>query len=119
MRVESALAFLAADDYHQWIEIGLALKASLGEAGFALWDRWSMRSGKYPGTDATAKRWATFQPTGISVGTVFELAKRAGWTPPRQARRKAPDAAVTAPRPGRGRGAEPERAERGCAAACR
>jgi putative DNA primase/helicase len=90
MRVESALAFLAADDYHQWIEIGLALKASLGESGFALWDRWSMRSGKYPGTDATAKRWATFQPTGISVGTVFELAKRAGWAPPRQARRKAP-----------------------------
>jgi putative DNA primase/helicase len=88
MRVESALAFLAADDYHQWIEIGLALKASLGEAGFALWDRWSMRSGKYPGTDATAKRWATFQPTGISVGTVFELAKRAGWAPPRQARAK-------------------------------
>jgi putative DNA primase/helicase len=82
-RVESALPFIPSDEYHQWIEIGMALKASLGEAGFGAWDRWSSRSGKYPGGQETARRWATFEPKDISVGTVFELAKRAGWTPPR------------------------------------
>jgi putative DNA primase/helicase len=86
MRVESALAYIAADEYNQWIEIGMALKASLGEPGYTLWDRWSSRSGKYPGGQETARRWATFEPKDISVGTVFELAKRAGWTPPKNAK---------------------------------
>jgi putative DNA primase/helicase len=88
MRVESALAFIGADDYHQWIEIGMALKASLGESGYGLWDRWSSRSAKYAGSQETAKRWATFEPKDISVGTVFELAKRAGWS--RRSRRVDP-----------------------------
>src|SRR5579859_7025636 len=88
-RADAALVYVDADDYQTWIDIGMALKHAFGEAGYSIWDRWSMRSAtKYPGGDETLRRWATFNPTGaIKLGTVFELAKRGGWTPPRAAPR--------------------------------
>jgi putative DNA primase/helicase len=99
-RVESALAFIHADEYNSWIEVGMALKASYGAIALPLWDRWSSKSSKYPGAEETARKWSTFEPTNISVGTVFELAKRGGWSAPRSPRR------VKAPVPAAGSGGE-------------
>ena len=60
-----------------------ALKHAFGEAGFSIWDRWSQKSAKYPGATKAAKKWASFNPNGsLKLGTVFELAKRAGYSPP-------------------------------------
>ncbi|MDA8108147.1 MAG: PriCT-2 domain-containing protein [Betaproteobacteria bacterium] len=88
-RIESALAYLAADEYNAWIETGHALKASLGEQGFALWDRWSSKSAKYPGNAETRRRWASFEPSSITVATIFKRAQDAGWKAPRPARSRA------------------------------
>jgi hypothetical protein len=80
--------YVNADDYQRWIDIGMALKHGFGDAGYAIWDRWSARSGKYPGGEETRRRWGTFNPTGaLKLGTVFELAKQGGWTPPRAPRK--------------------------------
>jgi putative DNA primase/helicase len=82
-RAEAALAYVDADDYQVWIDIGHALKHSFGEAAFSIWDRWSMKSAKYDAT-VSQQKWATLNPDGrLKLGTVFELAKRGGWSPPR------------------------------------
>lgn len=89
-RAESALVYASADGYEDWISIGFALKNEFGEAGYGIWDRWSAKSAKYAGSEETRKRWQSFNPGPQSptLGTVFELAKRGGWTPPRRSRRK-------------------------------
>ncbi|MBK8161526.1 MAG: PriCT-2 domain-containing protein [Rhodospirillaceae bacterium] len=80
---EEALQHLDADDYQQWIDIGMACKAGLGERyGFMVWDAWSARSSKYAGSQDTEKRWEGFQPTQLTLGTVFGLAEAAGWVSP-------------------------------------
>lgn len=82
-RAEAALAYVDADDYQQWIDVGMALKHAFGEAGYGSWDRWSQKSAKYCGAEETRRRWGTFEPRGaIKIGTVFGLAKHGGWRPP-------------------------------------
>lgn len=80
--VEEALQFLASDDYEQWIAIGMACKAGLGMAGYYVWDEWSARSEKYAGAEDTRRRYQGFQPSKISLGSVFGLARDAGWVAP-------------------------------------
>lgn len=86
--VEEALASLAADEYEQWITIGLACKAGLGSAGFWVWNDWSSRSERYAGPDDTRKRWDGFKPAQVTLGSVFALAEEAGWVPPWRRKRK-------------------------------
>ena len=71
----------AADHYGKWITVGLSLKNSLGDAGFDLWDEWSKTSKKYPGQGETKKLFDAFKPRqdGVTVGTLFHLARQAGW----------------------------------------
>lgn len=78
---EEALAYLSPDEYETWISIGMALKG-LGNAGYYVWDAWSARSEKYAGGDDTRKRWAGFNPTQITLGTLFARAEEAGWVSP-------------------------------------
>ncbi len=100
---EEALGFVDADDYQQWIDIGMACKAGLGTAGYYVWDAWSSLSGKYAGQEDTRKRWEGFKPTQLTLGTVFGLAEAAGWVSPwakakaRKSRSRKPPAAEMPP----------------------
>ena len=84
--LKSALAYLNAerpdltDDRDMWVRIGMACK-SIGEAGFELWENWSIASKKYDADDQW-KKWKTFSPTSISYRTVFALAQVDGWRNP-------------------------------------
>lgn len=90
---EEAIAMLDADDYAQWIEVGMACKAGLGTAGYYVWDAWSARSPKYAGAEDTQKRFRGFSPERITLGTLFGLAEQAGWISPwEKARRRRPRA---------------------------
>jgi hypothetical protein len=74
-----ALAHIpACCDYHSWVQVGMALKAELGEPGFELWDDWSAGSPKYDAGQMAAK-WRSFSGRGITAGTLFHLAKQHGW----------------------------------------
>ena len=65
-----------ADDYHQWIRIGLALR-SHGEDLLPLWDWWSQQSPKYePGE--CVRVWQYFHPREITLGTLVYLARLDG-----------------------------------------
>ena len=80
-RAEEALQFIPPDDYGRWVEIGMALKALLGEAGYELWDQWSARSAKYRPEEMQAK-WDSFDGSGpITGATLFHRAREHGGVP--------------------------------------
>ena len=68
-----------ACDYQTWISIGMALKTSCGDAGFALWDNWSKVAASYPGTTALRAKWATFDHGHVTIKTLYYHAKQYGW----------------------------------------
>lgn len=85
-RARSALDALDPDtDHDSWLRLGMALHSEWpagGGTGFQLWDAWSARGTKYPGTEELAKRWRSFKPGGgIGLGTIFHDARSAGWRP--------------------------------------
>lgn len=60
------------DDYSQWVEIGQILKASYGdeERSFSAWCEWSQQSVKYPGEEASRKKWKSFRRNEKTVGSL-------------------------------------------------
>jgi hypothetical protein len=81
--VTDAMRFIPNADvnWDDWIRIGLAIKAALGEDGQDLWLDWCSQSSK----DAPAfslKQWASFHPTSIGAGSIYHLARQAGWQCP-------------------------------------
>lgn len=78
-RVCLALSFIDPTDRETWLKTGMALKSGLGEAGFSIWDRWAQQSTKYD-TACSAATWRSIQRHGgITIRTLFFLAKQGGW----------------------------------------
>jgi hypothetical protein len=78
-----ALQFLGDDyrDYEAWLRIGMAL-SELGNDGLALWHEWCAPCAKYDPA-VLDEKWAGFRPAdGITLGTLFHMAKEAGWAGP-------------------------------------
>lgn len=100
-KLESALPYIDADMGHDdWVRVGMALKAALGESGFSLWSHWSSKGSKFPGDEVLQRKWKSFSGTGVTEGTVFKWAMDGGWRPPRaQAPASAPKPAGRAPAP--------------------
>lgn len=73
-------------DYASWLSVGMALKHDGGSVED--WDLWSQRDSKryFPGE--CARKWAGFNgsDTPVTAGTLVELAKQQGFTPPKQQR---------------------------------
>lgn len=102
--IERGLTFIDATDRTTWINCGMAIKSELGESGFDVWDRWANTADNYSARAAAAS-WKGFDDGGgITIATVFGLAKDNGYrhnsndkpTPPtpeeiaqREAKRKA------------------------------
>src|SRR5262249_33296776 len=84
-RVQKALTFIKADDYFRWVQVGMALKHDLGDAGFALWDEWSKTApDKYAenkGNSGLEAKWRSFRQRRkpIRTATIFFWARQAGW----------------------------------------
>jgi len=79
--VADALRWLSPDcDRETWIQIGMAVKAALGDDGFGLWDEWSQGADCYRPKDALAA-WRSFKPGKVGPGTLFHHARVAGWNP--------------------------------------
>ena len=78
--LESALTAISADDYHQWINVGQALR-SIGARGFALWDAWSQASDKYD-AQTQGRKWRSFKPGAYNIESIFHAAQEVGWKNP-------------------------------------
>lgn len=84
-RVVSALAHVSpALSYDEWIRVGMALHDhDPGVGGFSLWRDWSAQDqDNYPGEGKLLTHWKSFGTGAVSVGTLFHLAKCAGWVAP-------------------------------------
>jgi len=84
--IAAALAWLPNDDLpgNEWITVGAAIKAALGEDGRDLWLDWSKssgKSGKSGKSDTAERRWKTLRPHSVGAGTIYWLAEQRGWVP--------------------------------------
>jgi hypothetical protein len=67
--------------YDEWVRVGIAVKGAIGDAGEALYARWSGQSAKDV-PDTTARNWRSYRPTSIGAGTIYYLAEQQGWNCP-------------------------------------
>jgi hypothetical protein len=90
LEIKSALASLDPDSkYDDWIAVGMALHHADngGGEGFALWDDWSAHeSGLYQLGECEYKwdGFGDYSGPAVTLGTVFHMAKEAGWNWPNE-----------------------------------
>lgn len=82
-----ALYMLDADDYHQWVQAGMALHSTgWGHPAYAMWCSWAQQSDKFDSTDSR-KKWDSFKSpeqrgSGLSLAWIFAQAGSRGWVNP-------------------------------------
>lgn len=62
-----------ADDYGDWVTVGMALYG-LGSEGLSLWEAWSSRSTKHVAGECERK-WKSFDANGVTMATLGMWAK--------------------------------------------
>ena len=82
-RLNSALTAVPADDYDDWIRIGLALHHDLGAVvGYEVWLAWTKSSNKFD-VVAAETTWANFKATThsdpVTIATIIYMARAHGW----------------------------------------
>lgn len=96
-RARTALwALDAGVDRREWVRIGCAAKA----AGLAFEDfnDWSATAGNYGGQRDASDAWKSFkQNAAVNAGTLFHLARQAGWSDPANDNRPEPGVKRSAP----------------------
>ena len=67
-------------DYHDWINIGMAVHYATNGEGFKIWDDWSSRGTKYQPHES-AYKWSTFskKDSNVTEATIFHIAKEYGY----------------------------------------
>jgi predicted P-loop ATPase len=73
-----ALHLARADDYDDWLSVGMALHSLGDDALLDDWEQWSAQSGKHKPSDCQRK-WRSFKKSGITLGTLGDMAKKDGW----------------------------------------
>lgn len=78
-KVAEALTYINPDlPYDEWVRVLMAVHDEFGDSGFDLADQWSATGSKYRAGEVEGK-FKSFNPGGgISIATVFELAKQGG-----------------------------------------
>jgi hypothetical protein len=77
----SALKPDRADNYDEWLKVGMALHSVSDCCLLSEWENWSRQSSKYqPG--CCEKKWKSFKSQGVALGTLAHMAKQDGWRNP-------------------------------------
>lgn len=78
-RIREALQFIPASDRDTWVKMGMAIKSEVGDAGFDLWEGWSLQADTFNAKDARDV-WKSIHINGkVTAGTLFHEAKANGW----------------------------------------
>jgi hypothetical protein len=77
----NALSPSRADDYDNWLMVGMALHSLNDDSLLMEWDDWSKLSPKYK-VGQCQKKWKTFKRSGVAIGTLAHMAKQDGWRTP-------------------------------------
>lgn len=79
-QLRAALSFLSPDEYGDWTRYGLAIKATMGDAGYAVWRDWSKKSTSKFKEEVAQAKWDDLTPTGeIGIGSIIHDAKQVGY----------------------------------------
>ena len=73
------------DDYHSFIELGMAVHSATGGSleGFQIWDQWASASSAYD-PEIMDRKWHSFGKSGnneVTLGTLAHHAMNEGWQP--------------------------------------
>jgi len=86
-QIQRMLSVINPDNlaYDDWLKVGQSINSQhCGDEGLVLWDAWSQGGQRYEPRECT-DRWKGFDPLGyVRIGTLFYLAKKAGWVPSEQ-----------------------------------
>jgi hypothetical protein len=100
--ISELLQFIGADDYHDWVKVGMTLHHHFGGTmqGFSLWNEWSRRSSKYKGDADLHAHWRTFEraQNPVTLGTLIYLAQENGYRRPSKLESNAFTSRVSNPR---------------------
>ena len=78
-RIREALHFIPASDRDTWVKMGMAIKSEAGDAGFDVWEAWSLQDESFNSKDARDV-WKSIRGNGkVTAGTLFHEAKANGW----------------------------------------
>lgn len=78
-RLREALHFIPASDRDTWVKMGMAIKSETGDAGFDVWEAWSLQDESFNSKD-TRDVWKSIRINGkVTAGTLFHEAKANGW----------------------------------------
>jgi RecA-family ATPase len=70
-------------DYDTWLAMGFALHKEFGDRAKQDWMYWSMARPKPTSESDLEDHWKSFgKKDGVGIGTLFHVAKQAGWEPP-------------------------------------
>ena len=78
-RLQAALTFIPADHRETWVQMGMAVKSELGDAGFDIWDYWSQTAENYHAASARSVWKSCKGAGGVTAGTLFHKARANGW----------------------------------------
>lgn len=70
---------VAALSYEEWLHVGFALKAEGYDC--SVWESWSKNDKRYHRGECERK-WRSFEGSGVTGGTIIQMAKDRGWIPP-------------------------------------
>jgi len=89
-RIRQALGYIPTDDRDTWLKVGMALHSTeSGDQAYGLWNEWANQSDKFDIADQR-RIWDSFKPGGLTLGSLFALAKNNGWVPPEPTRQDEP-----------------------------
>lgn len=80
--ISEMLSFVDSDcDHEVWYRCGMAVHDATSGAGFDIWDDWSSKGKKYPGSGALEKRWHSFGKSGspVTIATLMHYAEEGGY----------------------------------------
>ena len=78
-RIRDALQSIDPTDRDTWVQMGMAIKSELGDAGFEMWEAWSMQAESFNSKDAEVT-WKSISATGkVTIASLFGKAKKSGW----------------------------------------
>lgn len=89
--IQSALNHISPDvSRMEWVSVGMALRyageqTDQEEQALTMWNEWSAKGTKYQGEREIMSQWSSFKNDKgslVKLGTLYHLAKEAGWQKP-------------------------------------
>lgn len=78
--IETALTYVDPTDRDDWVQVAMAIKSELGDAGFDAWNAWSTQADNYKERDAKAVWRSVKGYGGITIKTLYKMARQNGYS---------------------------------------